>query len=63
MSRGGYRPGAGRKQKPEQEKTYQRNFTLSFEANEYLVGFINASKYINQLILDDMKRKAEKPPE
>lgn len=56
MPRGGARPGTGPKPKAEQEKTYKRNFTLSYEANEYLKGMENASKYVDQLIRADMQK-------
>lgn len=60
MPRGGARPGSGPKPKAEKEKTQKRNFTLSYEAAEYLKSKENASQYVDQLILEDIKRNSEK---
>lgn len=60
MPRGGYRPGAGRKEKPEEDKTQKKSFSLPMDVLDYLKKQDNASAYVTRLIREDIKKNSER---
>lgn len=56
MPKGGARPGAGRKPKPEEIKADHRTFSLPFDMIDFLKTKPNASMYVADLIKADMEK-------
>jgi hypothetical protein len=59
MPKGGFRPGSGRKIEPDNEKSVKKLLTFPADVAAYLETKPNVSRYVSELILEDMKRKTE----